>query len=103
MKDIEQILGKFVLWRVRSLIENHEFSTVVLDNLSNEFTAKSCQSVTVGNHKLDAIAAHCAFQNGFKSGSFEIESTTNVLNDFCLRILIAHELNLAVKFIALFE
>lgn len=60
-------------------------STVGLNDLLYEFAAESRQSVPVGNHKLDASAVHCAFQNGFKPFALEVESAANVFDDFMLQ------------------
>lgn len=64
VKDIEQIFGKFFFWRVCRLVENHEFSTSSFDKMFNEVNSESCQSVSVGNHKFDAISSQRSFQNG---------------------------------------
>ncbi len=78
MENTEHVFGEFLFGRERILTENHEFSSVEFDNLPDEFATESRQSVSVGNHKCGAIAAHCSFQNGFKTFSFEVESTAKV-------------------------
>jgi hypothetical protein len=84
--DIEQVGGKFLFWREKSLIENHEFATVLLKNLSNEVDLKSCKTVSVGNHKCDVSSRHRSFQNGFKTFSFEVESTADKILDASLLV-----------------
>jgi hypothetical protein len=50
-------------------------STVGLNDEPDE----SRQSVTVGNHNMDAITPHCAFQNGFKTFTFEVDLPFKVI------------------------
>ena len=101
MDDIEQVFGKLLFGRERILTENHELSTVGLNDEPDEFTSESRQSVAVGNHNMDAITPHCSFQNGFKTFTFEVESAANVFDDFGLRVLLLHEGDLPFKVITL--
>jgi hypothetical protein len=59
-KDREKILGKFRGGTVYSLVENHDFSTVVLDQILDEIESKSRKTVSVGNHKRELIACEKA-------------------------------------------
>lgn len=99
--NIEQVFGKLLFGRERILTENHELSTVGLNDEPDEFTSESRQSVSVGNHNMDAITPHCSFQNGFKSFTSEVEAAPDVFDDFGLRVLFAHEGDLSFEVIFL--
>ncbi|MEN9423596.1 MAG: hypothetical protein RL122_979 [Pseudomonadota bacterium] len=101
MEDIEQVFGKFLFGRERIFTENHEFSTIELDNLSDNIVTESRQSVAVGNHQYELIAAHCAFQNGFKTFALEVESTADVFDNFGLRVVFLHEADLSFEVVLL--
>ena len=59
-EDGEKILGKLGRGAEYSLVENHEFSTVVLHQILDEVKAKACKTVSVGNHKRELIACEKA-------------------------------------------
>jgi hypothetical protein len=84
------------------LVENHELPTIELNNLFDEFNPKSCKSVSVGNHNVELIAAHCAFQKGCKSFPFEVETAADIFDNFSGGIFSPHEFDLSFKVVALF-
>jgi hypothetical protein len=102
MEDAKQIVCDLLLWGEISLLENHDFSTVLLDKERNELESKSCESVSVGNHNLELFAAHCAFQYGFKPATLIVEGTKDVFDDFGSWVLFSHELDGSIKVVSLF-
>jgi hypothetical protein len=59
-EDGEKILGKFCSGAMYSLVENHDCPTVLLNQILEEFEAKPCKAVSVGNHKRELIACEKA-------------------------------------------
>lgn len=53
MNDGEKIVGQFPFGTVFNSIENHEFATVVLEHVCDEFDAKAGKAVLVGNHNRE--------------------------------------------------
>ncbi len=53
----EKIGGEFGFGASQIWIENHEFSTVLFDQKSNEVESKPGKPVAVGNHNLELVSA----------------------------------------------
>jgi hypothetical protein len=56
MEDGEQIRGEFCFGTVTFIVENHEFSAVLLNKVLYDFNAESGESIPMGNHNLEFIA-----------------------------------------------
>jgi hypothetical protein len=81
MEDVKNIVCKLLFWGKISLLENHEPSTVLLDNPFSKLESKPSESVFMGNHNLELFAAHCSFQYGFKPTTLCVPSAANVFDD----------------------
>lgn len=97
----EQVLGEFIFGATQSLIENHDFPAVLLNEASKQVESKPTESVTVGNHNLELVSAQNASQYGLKPFAFEVESTPDVFDDFRLRINRLESLALSFKVVTL--
>ena len=62
METRQQIGSKLLFGTVCSCVENHDFATVLFDQVSNDFTAESCESIPMGTHTSAFITAQDAFQ-----------------------------------------
>jgi len=62
MQNCEEIGSKFCLGAVNSLVENHDFSTVLFDQELYDFAAETGESIPVGNNNAEFIASQDAFQ-----------------------------------------
>jgi hypothetical protein len=58
----EEIGSKFFCGAVNSFVENHDFSTVLLDQELNDFSAEPGEAVPMGNNNAELIASQDAFQ-----------------------------------------
>jgi hypothetical protein len=56
VEDGEQISCEFRFGAMTFMVENHEFSTVLLDKVLYDFNAESGESIPMGNHNLEFIA-----------------------------------------------
>ena len=63
-EDAEKILGKLGSGAVYSLVENHDCSTVGLDQIAHEVKPETGKTVSVGNHKRELITAEKSVQYG---------------------------------------
>ena len=78
MEDGEYILGEFGFGAGIRLVENHDFSAVLLDQLLDEFKSESGEPVLVGDHNSEFISAVKPLQYGDESSSLPGESTGGV-------------------------
>ena len=62
METRQQIGSKFLFGRVCSCVANHDFATVLFDQVSNDFAAESGESIPMGDHNSEFITAQDAFQ-----------------------------------------
>ena len=65
------------------MVENHNFSTNLLNDKLDEFKSESAKSISVGNHNFELMSLPTSFQYGFKSFSFVVKSGANIFDDFC--------------------
>jgi hypothetical protein len=56
VEDGEKILGEFMFGAKVRFIENHDFSTVLLDQELDALESESCETVFVGNHNPELVA-----------------------------------------------
>lgn len=98
----EEVLGEFVFGTAQSWIENHELAAVFLNEESEQVEPEAAESVAVGNHKLELVAAQKSFQYGVKPFALEIESRADVFDDFGLRVERGEPLHLSLEVVALF-
>ena len=94
MENLQQIGSKFLFGRVCSCVENHDFATVLFDQVSNDFTAESSESIPMGAHNSAFITAQDAFQYPLESFAFEVDATAEGLDDLCFWESLPHPLNL---------
>ena len=97
MEDGQEVLGEFLFWETVSLIvENHEFSTVLFDKELYDFTAKSGESIPMGNNNPELISSQETSQYGnLKSFPLKVEVSTPVVSDdFCVWVDLLHVGNL---------
>ena len=91
MENLQQIGNrKFLIWTVCSLVENHDFATVLFDQESNNFTAASGESIPMGDHNSAFITAQEAFQYPLESFALEVDATAEVFDDFRFGELFTH-------------
>ncbi len=90
MENLQQIGSKFLFGTVRSLVENHDFSTVLLDKISNDFAAEAGESIPMGDHNAALITAQDSVQYPLESFSLEVDATAEVFNDFRIWELFLH-------------
>ena len=102
MEDRKYVSSDFAFGWVHKVVENHELSTEVLNRVPDKVEPKACESVTVGNHNSADRLAIAAFQEGFKTFTFEVESATDVGNNSVAWVLLLHELDLALEVVFLF-
>ena len=69
----------------------------MLDQPLDEFKAEAGESVPVGNHKFELIAAMKSLQYGSQSGTLPIESAGDIGDDFSVRVDGPHVSNLSVE------
>jgi len=62
VEDAEKIGCKLFFGRVRNVIENQEFSTVLFDHPLEQFESKTAQTVSMGDDKRELISAQKGFQ-----------------------------------------
>ena len=62
MEDGENTFGEFKLGAVIRAVENQDLAPVLLGHLLDDFKAEPVESVSVGNHNLELIAAVESFQ-----------------------------------------
>jgi hypothetical protein len=62
IEDGENIFGEFKLGAVIRSVENQDLAPVLLGHPLDEFKAEPGESVSVGNHNLELIAAVESFQ-----------------------------------------
>ena len=62
METRQQIGSKFLFGTMCSCVENHDFATVLFDQVSNDFAAASGESIPMGDHNSELITAQDAFQ-----------------------------------------
>ena len=79
------------------LVENHDPAAFLLDQPLDEFKAEPGQSVPVGNHNIEFIAAMQSFQYGEQSYALPVESTGDVGDDFGVGIELSHLGDLSVE------
>ncbi len=101
VEDGEEVLGEFVGGASQFWIENHDLPAVFLNEESEQVKAKAGKSVAVGNHRRELVSAQKSFQYGTQSFPLEVEAASDVLNDFCLGVEVAHSLDLSLQVIAL--
>jgi len=87
---------------VYSLAENHDFSTILLNKILDEFKSKLCKAGIKGNHKFELIEVKQSSQYGFKPFTLKVEVTNNVFDDLVGWISALHELDLSLDVISLF-
>ena len=90
METLQQIGSKFFFGTVCSFVENHDFSTVLFDQASNNFTAESGESIPMGDHNSEFITAQEAFQYPLESFALEVDATAEVFDDFRFGELFTH-------------
>ncbi len=94
MENLQQIGSKFLFGTVCSLVENHDFSTVLFDQESNDFSAESGESIPMGDHNSAFITAQEAFQYPLESFALEVDATAEVFDDFRFGVALPHECDL---------
>ncbi len=94
MENLQQIGSKLFFGAVSSLVENHDFSTVLLDKISKDFAAESCESIPMGDHNSEFIAAQDSVQYPLESFSLEVDATAEVLDNLRFRVPFLHEFDL---------
>jgi len=82
---------------VYSLVENHDFSTILLDKMLDELKSKPCKAIFVGNHKFELIEVKQSSQYGFKPFTLKVEPASNVFDDSVFWISALHELDLSLE------
>ena len=90
METLQQIGSKFLFGTECSLVENHDFSTVLFDQASNNFAAESGESIPMGHHNSAFITAQEAFQYPLESFALEVDATAEVFDDFRLWEFFTH-------------
>ncbi len=90
MENLQQIGSKFLFGTVSSLVENHDFSTVLLDKISNDFAAEAGESIPMGDHNAAFITAQDSVQYPLEAFSLEVNATAEVLDNFRLGELFLH-------------
>ena len=90
-------MGEFLWGAEVSLVENHEFATVLLKHLLDEFGSEACEPVSVGNHKREFISAMKSFQYGCKSFPSVVEPGCDIGYYLGTRIVFLHESDLALE------
>ena len=90
METLQQIGSKFLFGTLCSCVENHDFATVLLDQIPNDFAAESGESIPMGDHNSAFITAQEAFQYPLESLAFEVDAAAEVLDDCRFRELFVH-------------
>ena len=90
MENLQQIGSKFLFGAVSSLVENHDFSTVLLDKISNDFAAEAGESIPMGDHNSEFITAQDPVQYPLESFSLEVDAAAEVLDNFRFWELFLH-------------
>ena len=94
MAYFQQIGSKLFLGAVCSLVENHDFATVLFHQESYDFAAESGESIPMGNHNSEFITAQKSFQYPLASFALEVDAAAEVFDDVRRREAFPHEFDL---------
>ena len=95
--DGEKVSRELLLGAEVSLIENHEFSAVALEQRLDEFGPKPPKTVSVGDHNTELISLVKSFQYGEQPSAPEVESGADIADDLGVRVSFSHEGDLPVE------
>jgi hypothetical protein len=101
--DCKEIVCEVVLVFVNVLTftVNQEFNVIFLKQEFQKVVCKSCKSVAVHDHNLADHAGHDVFQKGLQTMPFEVNTGSDVLDDFMARVRLFEVVDLSDKIGAL--